>query len=101
MYKNARREILKRASFCAAAPAGAFRSATAEGGSYRGDERRTQRLLSRILLVLFLAGQEKYVTALPVEIYSKIYPQPLWNVENISVEKFHTDFTSTDPVEKI
>ena len=70
-------------------------------GRLSARERRTQRLLSRILLVLFLAGQEKYVTALPVEIYSKIYPQPLWNVENISVEKFHTDFTSTDPVEKI
>ena len=70
-------------------------------GRLSARERRTQRPLGRILLVLFLAGQEKYVHPALVELSSKIYPQPLWNVERNSVDKLRRNFTSTPPVEKL
>ena len=70
-------------------------------GGWDARERGFQRPLKPTSLVTFLFGDKKVTLPAKGKLYSKIYPQPLWNVENISVEKFHTDFTSTDPVEKI
>ena len=51
-------------------------------------------------LVTFLAGQESNTTALTEVLHSKSFPQPLWNVERISVEKTVIKHSSTGPVDK-
>ncbi len=79
---RARRVILKRAAFCA----GAQNSAPLKPASFRS----------------FLAGTRKEHTAPSKEIlHLNFSPQPLWNVERISVEKPRRKNPSTPPVEKL
>ena len=70
------------------------------GGSARGSA-QPQPPFGRILLVLFLPGQEKNIVALPGIFHSKRIPQPLWNVENFPVEKCSAKFPSTRAVDKL
>ena len=60
---------------------------------------RSAPLLCRILLVLFLAEQEKYVTPPTGILLPEKIPQPLWIVETKTVDKFQQEFLSTQPVE--
>ncbi len=79
---RAGRVILKRAALIA----GAINSAPLKPASFRS----------------FLAGTRKEHTAPSKEIlHLNFSPQPLWNVERISVDKFRRKNPSTPPVENI
>jgi len=64
-------------------------------------EQATQRLLKSPSFGTFLGEARKvHIYALEI-LHSKIFPQPLWNVENLSVENRDEKNTSTASVDKL
>ena len=62
-------------------------------------QRDFQRLLKPTSLVTFLFGDKKVTFPHKGKIYSKSFPQGLWNVERQAVEKLGAKISSTVPVE--